>query len=93
MDRTEALSAIKDMVADGSLQSEIVDYLIDEGVPKTTAYRWIKEVKPIKDPEGNALVLKVAEEAFMAIQAEDNNWQTLKAAAEFAKVLKAMGRV
>jgi hypothetical protein len=85
---------IKQLIAEDHPRQVIVAELVDEGVPASSAYRWVNAALNAgkRNDTGAALCFVSAQEAFQAIVAEDDNKETLKAALQFAQVLKALGR-
>ena len=46
MDREEASAMIRDLASDGQTRQQIAQALQDDGVPRATAYRWLREDLP-----------------------------------------------
>jgi hypothetical protein len=46
MDREHAAAIIAELAADGQTRQQIAQALMDDDVPRATAYRWIKEELP-----------------------------------------------
>lgn len=65
MDKPDAISEIRQMQADDMPRKAIASWLIQQGVPSTTAYRWIAEANQ-EDENGNG-PRQVAMEALLDI--------------------------
>ena len=46
MEREHAAAIIAELAADGQTRQQIAQALIDDSVPRATAYRWLAEVLP-----------------------------------------------
>ena len=92
--RDDALETIKEMLADHHPKKVIVAELVDQGVPQSSAYRWVSEQMATLQPKdtGASACFTYAEDAFLSIAANGDDKETLKAALSFAQVLKALGR-
>ena len=90
MEKTEALAEIRQMQADEMPRKAISTWLIQQGVPSTTAYRWIASAN-LEDENGNG-PRQVAMEALLDIlyarQAEGNDEAVAQVAATILKCTK-----
>ena len=67
--REEALAAIRDLSADGQTRQQIARALQDDGVPRATAYRWLREQLP--EPAKPSRVSQALDSLFDLLEAAE----------------------
>ena len=69
MDREHASAIIAELSADGQTRQQIASALIADSVPRTTAYRWLKEELP--EPVKPSRVSQALDSLFDLLQAAE----------------------
>ena len=69
MDREHATAIIAELAADGQTRQQIAAALLADGVPRATAYRWIKEELP--EPVKPSRVSQALDSLFDLLQAAE----------------------
>lgn len=71
MDREHAAAIIAELSADGQTRQQIAQVLQDDGVPRATAYRWIREQLP--EPVKPSRVSQALDSLFDLLQAAEES--------------------
>ena len=94
MEKSEALAFIAERLEDGCIRSEVIGELMEQGVPRASAYRWFNQLaKKPAEPSHTDLVLNTLRDQLCQAHAIDNPEQILKITNAYASALAKFKRI
>jgi|DEB0MinimDraft_6_1074348.scaffolds.fasta_scaffold198802_2 hypothetical protein len=92
MDKDSGFEIIREMIADGESKMGICEELKSQGVPNTTAYRWVNELLPQRSSTKSAGLeaLEAAQHVLYCAIAEEDHKKILDASKTVATIEKAL---